>query len=501
MSGLRSHCLAIICLVAQGEAAASTVSINHGAGGALEHSLVLDAGGRVAVMALDGRVVWAAQGEPFAPVRWAGRAVDGTALPAGVYLATGGGAEALRADSPWSRCEPDPCLGPGEPGRFDAQDVYAPTLLQEGDTLKVWYAAFDGTEAGPTTIGFARSLDQGATWDRSEEPALLPGPTGGFDQDGVGAPYVMRDRTGALVLYYAGFRGDIASGTYRIGRAVSVDGGRSWSRSPSLAVFSGDTSWSDMALYKAVLPEGDGYTMWFVGIALDAERPWKVGRATSPDGLLWSAAPSAPVLTGVDAWNDYGLPTLDVDRVGQEFVMWVSGTRGDSLRIGRATSADGLTWELDPENPQLSLGGGGAWDERDVNEPSALYQGSVLRLFHSGRDSTLVNAVGCKFQAVGIGEAPEPRADESRLEASPNPFNPHTTIRFQVEHPGRARLAIHDVSGALIRVLVDETLGGGSHAVIWDGTGDRGQTVPNGVYLALLEADGGRHARRLVMVK
>jgi len=69
----------------------------------------------------------------------------------------------------------------------------------------------------------------------------------------------------------------------------------------------------------------------------------------------------------------------------------------------------------------------------------------------------------------------------------PNPFNPSTTIRFDVPSNGHVELAIYGTNGQLVRVLVDGPLAAGGHAVTWDGTNAAGRACASGVYLCRLE--------------
>ena len=84
---------------------------------------------------------------------------------------------------------------------------------------------------------------------------------------------------------------------------------------------------------------------------------------------------------------------------------------------------------------------------------------------------------------------------------SPNPFNPKTTIAFDLAATARARVSVYDVRGALVRRLVDADLAPGRHEVAWDGrdTGDR--AVPSGTYFARLEAGGVSQTRKLMLVR
>lgn len=66
--------------------------------------------------------------------------------------------------------------------------------------------------------------------------------------------------------------------------------------------------------------------------------------------------------------------------------------------------------------------------------------------------------------------------------AYPNPFNPRTTIAFDLPRSVPVTLRIHDARGALVRELVNETRPAGSHAVSWDGADGAGRSLPSGVY-------------------
>jgi hypothetical protein len=85
--------------------------------------------------------------------------------------------------------------------------------------------------------------------------------------------------------------------------------------------------------------------------------------------------------------------------------------------------------------------------------------------------------------------------------ASPNPFNPRTELSFTLPAAGRVRLDIHDVRGALVRRLVDDSLAAGEHRRDWDGRDDAGRPVPSGTYVARLESGPTVEAVKLVLVR
>ena len=83
----------------------------------------------------------------------------------------------------------------------------------------------------------------------------------------------------------------------------------------------------------------------------------------------------------------------------------------------------------------------------------------------------------------------------------PNPFNPQTTIAYDLAVGGYVELAVYDVKGALVRRLVSEVRPAGRHQVVWNGEDDAGGRVASGVYVARYIAGGTRDAQKVVVVK
>jgi hypothetical protein len=85
----------------------------------------------------------------------------------------------------------------------------------------------------------------------------------------------------------------------------------------------------------------------------------------------------------------------------------------------------------------------------------------------------------------------------------PNPFNPTTTFRYTVAADGAVRLQVFDVSGRLVRTLVDEYQAGSpiTRTISWNGRDDAGTPAPSGVYLYKLTAGGFTDTRKMVLLK
>jgi hypothetical protein len=97
------------------------------------------------------------------------------------------------------------------------------------------------------------------------------------------------------------------------------------------------------------------------------------------------------------------------------------------------------------------------------------------------------------------GSAPVARVHLRRNQ--PNPFNPRTTISYELPVAGRVRLAVFDLAGRLMRTLVDEGRREGSYAAVWDGRDSSGREVGSGTYLARLEFGGRVETVRMGLVR
>jgi len=82
----------------------------------------------------------------------------------------------------------------------------------------------------------------------------------------------------------------------------------------------------------------------------------------------------------------------------------------------------------------------------------------------------------------------------------PNPFNPSTSISFQIPQTNRVKLVIYDIVGREVVSLVDNQLQPGSHSVIWNGKDKNGYMVSTGVYIYQLQADGISKTKKMTFI-
>ncbi|MFC1726075.1 M4 family metallopeptidase [candidate division KSB1 bacterium] len=83
----------------------------------------------------------------------------------------------------------------------------------------------------------------------------------------------------------------------------------------------------------------------------------------------------------------------------------------------------------------------------------------------------------------------------------PNPFNPETQIRYELPKLSKVTIKICDVLGREVRILVNEKVPAGRHAVTWDGRNQNGIKVSSGVYLYHFQAGDFRTSKKMVLLK
>jgi hypothetical protein len=110
-------------------------------------------------------------------------------------------------------------------------------------------------------------------------------------------------------------------------------------------------------------------------------------------------------------------------------------------------------------------------------------------------------AVAQPLPSTGVIDRDVPRGF-SLYPCAPNPFNPVTTIRYDIPAGGaHVSLAIFDVTGRRVRTLVDSSLPAGRLSVTWDGRDDRGQGLASGVYFYRMLAGSFVETRKTVLLK
>ena len=84
----------------------------------------------------------------------------------------------------------------------------------------------------------------------------------------------------------------------------------------------------------------------------------------------------------------------------------------------------------------------------------------------------------------------------------PNPFNAQTVIRFELPATAETIIRIHDITGKEVWSNRGNThYSAGSHTVIWNGTGFKGNLLPTGIYIATTKIDNYLNTQKMILLK
>lgn len=216
-----------------------------------------------------------------------------------------------------------------------------------------------------------------------------------------------------------------------------------------------------------------GYGGRQIHIALMGDPTLRLHPTSPPTGLSLEELPTGEVRLTWSAPDDsaYGYHVYRSETV-----------RGSFTRVNPALIEDTTYVDSAP------LGG---WD---------IYMVRTVR-FETTGSGTYLNTGSGVIDSIEVTAGVEPGLQGILLENSPNPFHAGTNITFQLAHPGRVVLRIHDVAGRLVRSIDAGMYPPGRHTLRWDGRDVHGQGVASGVYFLSLDADRATLSTKVVRLE
>jgi hypothetical protein len=346
------------------------------------------------------------------------------------------------------------------------------------------------------------------------------------------------------------------------GLGVSTNGGSSWNGATS-GINSGDRrNWSTPVVMDPSNPETMYYGTYRLYRSTNGSSSWSSisgdltgGNHGANFGTITTiaVAPSngSTLYVGTDdskVWvsqNGGGNWTLISEDLPERWVTRVEVDPGDASTVYVCFS--GMRWDDPLSHLFKSTNFGASWQDIsaglpelplysvvvDPDYPQQLFVGSDLGVYYASAPAYAWQALGTgmpnvpvldlKFhqptrnlvagthgrsmfrldlsQVTTVDDAPE-QARAALLGNFPNPFNPSTEIRFSLAEPGPVTLEIFDVSGRLVRQLLqDESLPAGTQSRIWNGQTDKGESAPSGVYFLRLVAGNDSHSLKIQLLK
>ncbi len=124
-------------------------------------------------------------------------------------------------------------------------------------------------------------------------------------------------------------------------------------------------------------------------------------------------------------------------------------------------------------------------------------EGATNSFTTTGADTFIVDEAIVGIETIGTAVP-----GEYRLEANyPNPFNPTTTIQYQLAKSGQTRLTIFNSLGEEVRTLVNDHQSAGTYSATWDGRNNNGQLAASGIYIYMLRSGDFTESRRMAFLK
>ncbi|MBH49430.1 MAG: hypothetical protein CMG69_01590 [Candidatus Marinimicrobia bacterium] len=194
---------------------------------------------------------------------------------------------------------------------------------------------------------------------------------------------------------------------------------------------------------------------------------------------------------------------------------------GDELAVFSGSDCIGSV-VFDGKNIQQLL----AWEATSVNSDDGFHSGDIIRFVHwdgiEERElSSEIEFVGFDgwttdgtFQSGGmsginvtmsvLASAEEPVLPQrvQLVGNFPNPFNPYTTIKYELSHDANISLVVYSSLGEVVQVLVNGNQSPGNHHAVWNGQSMTKGLVPSGIYIYQLTVDGViAGTKKMVLVK
>jgi flagellar hook capping protein FlgD len=116
-------------------------------------------------------------------------------------------------------------------------------------------------------------------------------------------------------------------------------------------------------------------------------------------------------------------------------------------------------------------------------------------------DTPFTYSLTWKAGVVGVASEQESAPRLSFAGAMPNPVHANTVFAFSLPKTASVRLALYDLNGRLVREIANETREAGPQRVQWDGTGNDGSRVKDGIYFARMEALGQVLSHKVVVIR
>lgn len=217
----------------------------------------------------------------------------------------------------WTKYAGNPVLTPGEPGSWESLQLGSGVVIKDGSVYKMWYSGYNGSL---WNTGYATSSDCMSWTKYAGNPVMSVGASNGWEGKGVFPLCVIKENN-VYKMWYSGWDGDHG----QTGYATSPDG-LSWTRYASNPIVAtgppGSYDYWNVIPCTVINVSGT-YQMWYA--AYDSVHAG-IAYATSGDGINWTKYANNPIMTRQgDGWERHHNLDPAVIFNGTGYQMWFIG--------------------------------------------------------------------------------------------------------------------------------------------------------------------------------
>jgi predicted GH43/DUF377 family glycosyl hydrolase len=291
---------------------------------------------------------------------------------------------------------------------WEASIIWRPVVINTGSSFMMWYSGENNN--GIDNIGLATSKD-GISWSRyPQNPVLSIGSPGQWDDGSANEAWVIQE-SGQYKMWYSGQTYNSRNNTiltYSIGYATSPDGIH-WTKYPGNPIFTPGVagSWDDKFVFRPIIVSaGSSYTMYYRG---ETAQKGQTGIATSTDGIHWTRTSALPPIPK-GTWDAYSNSLTSITVTPGGYLMAYHGVdtqKSTHWKIGFASSIDGISLTPYTNNPVIAPEIGAiAWDSGGVSYPMVIPVGDKYYAYYSGYTSA-IESVGLAILPTSQFPVPE----------------------------------------------------------------------------------------------
>jgi len=172
-----------------------------------------------------------------------------------------------------------------------------------------------------------------------------------------------------------------------------------------------------------------------------------------------------------------------------------------SLAVSQVLGSGGI-FSAEPDSFTVNMGSGQVVNVSFAPQAQGNYSGWIRFVSNDPVNDTLsVYVEGTGDQVTGIDEGTNIPKTFAVSPNYPNPFNPTTTIKYQLPQTSDVQLSIFNVLGQKVRTLVNAQIEAGYHSTEWDGRNDLGAQVGSGIYIYRFSAGDYLRVQKMIMLK